>query len=185
MAKLRLYHGTAHGFDKFDDRFVMGTEPNSALGIHLTEFPATAAAYAEMSAQDRTAGVPRVLVLDVEIDKAALVTSDEDFLGRPLDLPLGADGSRTREEYVAVRHTLEAAGCHAVALDSYIDDLCGTWVVFSPGQIEIVGAMEIIDAYEMEPEILDWTGVEMMSTALFKEEAGLAHTVEPIGKASA
>lgn len=168
--KLRLYHGTAYDFGSFDDRFTLrGSEPNSGLGVHLTEFPATAAAYAGLAARDRHGGRARVLVLDVEIGKAAVVDSVEAFLGRAADTPFGDEGNVSREEFVAERHRLEAEGFHAVALDSHMEDLCGTWTVFDPARIGIVGEMSVDEAEAFETDGAEWDGVEMVSTVLFED----------------
>lgn len=168
--RLRLYHGTAHDFPAFDDRYVMrGTEPNSALGIHLTEHPVVAAEYAELAGRDRHATAPRVLVLDVEISKAAIISSVEDFLGRPEDVPYGHEGNRTREEFVAARQEFQAQGYEALALDTEIEDLRGAWVVFDPEKIEIVGSVSVEDAYGLGDGDLDWSGVQMVSARLFDD----------------
>lgn len=173
MAKLTLYHGTAHDFEAFDRHFTLrGTEPNSALGIHLTESPAIAADYAELAARDRHAGEPRVLVVEAEIERAALIGSVEDFLGRPMDLPLGCEGARSREDFVAARMELEAKGFDAVALDTAIDDLVGTWVVFEPSRVRIAGSLSVDEAWVLEEENAGpgWKDVDLVSTVLFGDD---------------
>lgn len=168
--RLRLFHGTAHKFEAFDDRFVLrGSEPNSALGIHLTEVPANAAHYAELSSRDRHAVSPRVLVVEVDIKKVAIIGSVDEFMGGPLDLP--PVERRPREDFVAARHELEALGFEGIALDTPIDDLVGTWVIFSPEKISLIGEMSVDEAYELEPEDPDWTDIEMVSSRLFDETA--------------
>lgn len=168
--KLRLYHGTAYGFDAFDGRFTLrGSEPNSGLGIHLTEYPGTAAAYAELAARDVHGERPRVLVLDVDIGKAALVDSAEAFLGRGVDDAFDFDGNRTREEFVEARLRLQSEGFHAVAVDSPIEDICGAWCVFDPSRIEIVGEMSVDEAQELDADGAEWDGVEMVPVPLFEE----------------
>jgi hypothetical protein len=174
MAKLTLFHGTAHDFEGFDRRYALrGSEPNSALGIHLTERPYVAADYAELAARDRHAGEPRVLVVEVDICRAALVDSVEEFLGRPHDMPLDPEGTRTREEFVAARHELEALGFEAVALDTAMEDLVGTWVVFDPEKVRIVGRLTVDEAIELEESghETDWSGVDLVSRTIFGNES--------------
>lgn len=169
MTTLRLYHGTARGFVSFDDKFPLrGVEPNSALGIHLTEHPWLAAHYAMLGSRDAQSSLPRVLVLDVEISKAAVVSSAEDFLGRSMEMTSsGTAQVMSREMFAAARSRLEAEGFHAVAVDSPIEDICGTWTVFDPSRIRIVEVASAEQAQNMESTDLDWDGVEMTPVSLF------------------
>lgn len=171
MVTVRLYHGTAHEFEAFDGRFALrGSEPNSALGIHLSEYPGTAAGYADLAARDTHGSRPRVLVLDVEIARAAVLSSAEQFLGRRLDAPFEAQ-EVTREEFVAARHRLEAEGFHAVVVDSPVEGLCGTWTVFDPACIRIIAEMSVEEAEDMDSDGAEWDGVEMVNVDLSEDLA--------------
>lgn len=171
MPTIRLYHGTSHEFDAFDNRFAMrGVEPNSALGIHLTECPFLAAEYADLSMRADTHAVrPTVLVLDVTIEKTLLISSVDDFLGRPHDIPLGEPGCRTHSDFTESRLTLEHLGFDAVCLDSQIDDLVGTWVIFDASRIKIIDQVSPQSVYSDETldRSYEWQKVDIVSGCLF------------------
>jgi len=168
MPRITLYHGTAHEFEAFDDRFAMrGSEPNSGLGIHLTQSPALAAEYAEKSARDHHATRPRVLVVEADIRKAALCTSRDAFIGRSEDEDFDFDLMTTREEFVAERLRLQAEGYDAMALDCEAADLTECWAVFDPRSLTIVGELSIEQAYDAESSDAD--GVEVVPVRMFDD----------------
>lgn len=149
MARVRLYHGTAHRFPAFDDRFALrGTEPNSALGIHLTECPALAADYADLAARDNRAGHPIVLIVDAEIERVAVCTSAKDYLGRDPDDPF--ETTRPASDFVAARLRLQDQGYDAVVSDCGLDDLASCWAVFDPGRLSIVSAIDLKAARDLD-----------------------------------
>lgn len=173
MAKITLYHGTAHEFAQFDNRFtIRGTEPNSALGVHLTESPALAAEYAEMASRDIHGIRPRVLVVEATVSKVALVSSRVEFLGRP-DAVFGHNHMRLHSEFVDARLELQSKGFDAIAGEALGDDLIGAWVVFDASALRIVGELPVHVAQEMEdaelPMGIDFEGVSLFGTTL---EAG-------------
>ncbi len=152
MTRIRLYHGTAHAFPAFDGHFTLrGTEPNSALGIHLTECPALAADYADLARRDGGAKRPVVLVVDAEIARVALCTSACDYLGRDGDDPFKA--TRPASDFVAARLRLQGKGYDAVAVDCGLDDLASCWAVFDPGHLTIVSVLDVDTAYDLEQGI--------------------------------
>jgi hypothetical protein len=157
MARIRLYHGTAHTFPAFDDRFALrGTEPNSALGIHLTECPALAADYAELARKDSGGSQAIVLVIDAEIGRVAVCSSAMDYLGRDPDDPF--ETTRPASDFVAARLRLQDRGYDAVAVDCGLDDLASCWAVFDPGRLSIVSAIGLDAARALDqgavPEFL-------------------------------
>lgn len=170
MPRITLYHGTAHDFDAFDDRFAMrGSEPNAGLGIHLTQSPALAAEYAEKSKRDMHATRPRVLVVEADVERAALVTSRECFIGRSEEgeFAFDLDFMTTREEFVGERLRLEAEGYHAIALDCAGDDLSECWAVFDPKRLRVIGEMSVDEAYEADSSEVD--GVEFEPVRMFAD----------------
>lgn len=171
MPVITLYHGTAKDFPAFDERYALrGSEPNSALGIHLTEKPWLAADYAEMAAEDRGAGTPRVLVVEVTLDRVAVCSSAEDYLGRNGDDAF--ETTRSREEFVEARLRLQAEGFDAVATDDIGDDISACWAVFDPSRIRIVGRMDVEEAFEAEQSNVD--GPDYAGVLLFDDCAAPA-----------
>lgn len=166
MAKITLYHGTAGAFSAFDEHYTLrGSEPNSGLGVHLTERPELAARYAELAMGDAHAVRSIVLVVEAEVERAALLSSASDYLGRDPEV-FDAAWNRTREEFVARRHELEAEGFHAVVADEVeMDDVSGCWAVFDASRLTIVGRMTPeealgIDADRYFPDV-DFESVEL------------------------
>ena len=149
MARVRLYHGTAHAFRCFDARFALrGTEPNSALGIHLTECAGLAADYAELASRDGGAGRAVVLVVDAEITRVAVCTSANDYLGRDPNDPFEA--TRPASDFVAARLRLQDEGYDAVAADCGLDDLASCWAVFDPGRLTVVSVIGLDTARALD-----------------------------------
>jgi hypothetical protein len=178
MAKITLYHGTAHAFPAFDSQFVRrGTEPNSALGIHLTENPALAAEYAQRATHDSHGGKPRVLIVEAEVSKAALVRSAADFLGRDPEI-FDVETNRSHSEFVARRFELLDEGFDAITTEeTELEDCCGCWIVLEHSNVTIVGEMAIEEAQEFELDDVHFPGVVFDEVTLFESE--LAERMEP------
>lgn len=167
MATLTLYHGTAKDFPAFEERFALrGSEPNSALGIHLTEHPWLAADYAEMAARDLGAGEPRVLVVEVKVGRVAVCDSAGDYMGREGDDAF--ETTRPRSDFVEARLRLQDEGFDAVATGELGGDLTGCWAVFDPARLRIVGRLSLDEAYDA-PES-DVTEAEYVGVSLFEDE---------------
>jgi hypothetical protein len=169
MPTLTLYHGTAHDFPAFDKNFdVRGSDPNSALGIHLSEYPGIAAEYAGMSARDVYARRPVVLVVEADVERAIVCGGREEFFGYdPMEVDeLTGDWEAVsgplRHKFMFLRMKLMADGFDAVACDDIGDDLAGGWVVFDPARLRIVGRLTLEEAYESEAST-DTTGVRFES----------------------
>lgn len=173
MSAIRLYHGTAHEFPEFTADFTLrGGEPNSALGIHLTESAANAAEYARLAAMDVHGGVPRVLIVEADISKVALVGSAADYLGRDPEI-FDVETNRTRIEFVERRHELAAQGFDAVATsETELSEVDGCWAVFDPSRLKIIGTMPIEEAEELEEDIF-FEGIEFEETTLFEDASDL------------
>lgn len=172
MATVRLYHGTASSFEAFDDRFALrGAEPNSALGIHLTESPWLASCYGKLAAGYGGAAEPVVLAVDVDVERIAMISSRDDFLGRAEGMPL-RHSDRQWSDYVSARQCLEDAGFHGVAGDDLGHDLLGAWVIFQPKRVEIVERISPEAAQDMEADPF-YPDVEFVETALFGELASV------------
>lgn len=169
MPTIRLFHGTAHEFSAFSDNFAeRGDEANSGLGIHLTEHPGLAIDYAELATRDGGASNARVLIVEVEVSRMALVGDVLEFLGYHPEF-FDPETNIPREEYVAARLKLEAAGYDGVAMDEcWMDDLTGTWVMFDPSKLRIVGSLTVDEA--MDAERSDFEGVLFEPVKLFAEE---------------
>jgi len=170
MPRITLYHGTSHEFEAFDERFAMrGSEPNAGLGIHLTQSPSLAAEYAEKSSRDLHATRPRVLVVEADVERAALVTCRDTFIGRPEDgeFAFDFDFMTTREEFVGERLRLESEGYHAIALECSGDDLAECWVVFDPKRLRVVGELSVDEAYDAGSSEVD--GVEFEPVRMFAD----------------
>lgn len=172
MAKITLYHGTAHAFPAFDDQFTRrGTEPNSALGIHLTENPALAAEYAERATHDRNGGEPRVLIVEVDVTRIGLVASAADFLGRDPEI-FDVETNRSHSEFVARRLELIDEGFDGIATgETELEDCSGCWIVFDPAKVSIVGEMTVEQAEELELDDFHFPDVDFEEVALFEVDA--------------
>lgn len=168
MPTITLYHGTAHAFDLFDGRFTSrGVDPNSGLGIHLTEQPSVAADYAEIATKDAGAGQPVVLVVEAEITKMVLTSDATEFLGYEPGF-FDPDTNISREDFVAARHTLQSEGFDGVAVDECSQaDVSGTWVIFDPDRLRIVGRLTLEEAVEAEPA--DAFGIDFEERAIFPD----------------
>lgn len=172
MAVVTLYHGTARQFTEFaSDYTLRGSEPNSALGVHLTQSPSIAADYARLAAKDWHAGEPRVLVVEACVSKVGLVGSAADYLGRDPEI-FDVETNRTRVEFVERRLELQAMGFDAVATEeTEMPDVSGCWAVFDPVRLSIVGDMSLAAAGELDEYEMDFDGVEFESIELFDGDA--------------
>lgn len=176
MPIIKLFHGTAQDFTAFDDRFTLrGADPNSGLGIHLTEHPSVAADYASLAMKDVGAKEPRVLVVEVDASRMALVSDVEEFLGYEPGF-FDPDTNVSREDFVAARHTLQTEGFDGVTVDQCsMDDITGTWVFFDPSRLKIVGSMSLDVAYDADQS--EYEGVIFETRTLFPD--GTTHHFEP------
>ncbi len=171
MTKITLFHGTARDFTEFDSHFTLrGSEPNSALGIHLAESPSIAADYARLAAKDGHAGEPRVLIVVAEVSKVGIVGSAADYLGRDPEI-FDIETNRTRVEFVERRLELQAMGFDAVATEeTEMLDVSGCWAVFDHSRLSILGYISVEAADELDAQEMDFTGVEFESIMLFEDE---------------
>ena len=85
----------------------------------------------------------RVIVVEADLKRARVTCSVEEFYG------VDDEGNKVRDasEYSALRSRLMAEGLDALVTDDIGDD-AGTWVIFDPNAIRIVGEMAVDDAYE-------------------------------------
>ena len=157
-----LYHGTARHFAGFTEASIgLGTEANSALGIHFTEDPAVAADYARSAGADAGAVFPYVLVVMVTVAKALVVTGRDDFFGHADMTPVaGKDG------FASVRARLLADGFDAVVADDLGEGISGTWIILRPERIAIAGRMSLGEADNSAARSA-YGRVEMVSGSLF------------------
>lgn len=146
MPKVTLYHGTARDFAAFAEPG-SGHEPNSALGIHLTECPAVAAEYALTAGRDRNAGRPRVLVVEAEVSRVAVTSLRSQYLGT---CPATGEQVATRADFAALRDELARQGFDAATTDCEHEDLLGCHAVFDPAGLTIVGEIATEAAMEMD-----------------------------------
>lgn len=137
MTAIRLYHGTAHRFDAFRLTCDTRGEPNSALGVHLTECPHLAAQYAEIAGRDLGSGEPVVLLVDAEVGKVGLLTCQASFFGG--DLSTSPSKRTGVGSFARERERLMTKGFSAIALDVAHDDLDGAWVLLDPRDAVIAG----------------------------------------------
>jgi len=176
MAVIRLYHGTARSFSEFaPDYTLRGSEPNSALGIHLTECPANAAEYARKATGDLHGSQAKVLIVEVDVAKVAVIDSAADYLGRDPEV-FDVETNRTRSEFVERRLELQAMGFEAVATsETELSEVDSCWAVFDPARVRIVGELSPDEADEMEADDgFQFDGVEFEGIALFEVAPGLA-----------
>ena len=168
MARIVLYHGTARDVEGFDRHYALrGSEPNSALGIHLTDCPDNAAFYAELAARDAHAGKPRVLVVEAELSKVGIVRDAADYLGRDPDF-FDVETNRTREEFVGRRLELQDQGFDAVATEeTELEEVSNCWAVFDPEKLRVVGEMTLAEVDAMDWISRDYTGIEFIGVRLF------------------
>lgn len=180
MARILLYHGTSARFEKFDDTFVSrGSEPNSALGHHFIEDPSVAAEYAWMSQVDKKSrGIPpesnstldsRVLVVEADISKIALLSSVEEYLGRDPDSMSLEDGFQ-RADFIAKRFELSSEGFQGVCIgETWDTQVSGAWCIWDTSCLKIVGELTIDEASEMERPDYDFQDIEMVSISYIDE----------------
>jgi hypothetical protein len=171
MTKIILYHGTAHAFSAFDDRFVRrGTEPNSALGIHLTENPGLAAEYALRATHDCHGGEPRVLIIEADVSRVGLVASAADFLGRDPEI-FDVKTNRSHSEFVARRFELLGEGFDAIATsETELEDCSGCWIVLEHTKLSIIGQMTVEEAEALELVDIHFPDVDFEEVTLFEDE---------------
>ncbi|NTF18179.1 hypothetical protein G6L37_07150 [Agrobacterium rubi] len=172
MTKITLYHGTARAFTEFTADYTMrGSEPNSALGIHLTECPVNAAEYARKAASDLHGSSPRVLIAEVDVGKIAVVDSAADYLGRDPEV-FDPDTNRTRSEFVERRLELQAMGFDAVATsETELSEVDSCWAVFDPARIRIIGEMSVEEADDLDlDEGFQFDGIEFDAVVLFPQD---------------
>lgn len=144
MPKITLFHGTAHEFNTFDERFVLrGNDPNSALGIHLTEDPTLAAEYARLSARDIHGTTPRVIMVEAEVRQVGIVSDPVDYLGRDPDFE-DRENDVSRVQFIERRFELIDQGFDGLCMDENSrEDLTGAWVVFEPNNLTVVKSMTL------------------------------------------
>lgn len=147
-----MFHGTCRRFDAFTEESIgKGGDDNSSLGVHLAEFPDTAAEYAD-AGHLRGEGEATVLVVLVPARHAFEVRHYETFFGfneegNP-DPNVGHAGfARWRQQLLAQGHDAvdyeDGEGCITVALD--------------PASLQIVGRMDVKDAFALR-EAMDELG---------------------------
>lgn len=148
-----MFHGTAHAFDNFSEASVgRGSDANSALGVHLAEWPGAAAEYADASVSgDSEAAAPRVLVVALP---AYSPTNELDdffkFFGEPDDgIPgvMEALPARDHEHFRQERQRLLAAGHDVV---DYEDGEQVISVALDPSPLVIVGRLSVEAARSIE-----------------------------------
>jgi hypothetical protein len=134
-----LFHGTGHAVPAFGEAFIgQGADANSALGVHLAEFPEAAAEYATAS-QTRDAGATgaRVLVVALKSQSPDPVHWDFfRFFGEPDDgLP-----ARDHAHFRAERARLRAEGHDVV---DYEDGEQVITVALDPADLIVLGELTV------------------------------------------
>jgi hypothetical protein len=161
MSKVILYHGTSGDeFTHFDESSIgRGGDANSALGVHCTEHPAVAAGYADLGTSSDKPQKSRILILEVDLSRVKLTNSPVDFYGWSDQLRK----TRTHADYSSLRVRLQSAGFQALVTDQIGED-DGTWVIFDPSNIQIIGTMSFEEGFEADSQskyddvVMDWSG---------------------------
>lgn len=162
-----MFHGTAHGFDAFtEDSIGQGGDANSALGVHLAEWPHTAGEYAEANTQRDTAGTKgRVLVVALAAYRPSQDLNDFFlFFGEPDEARpgLAALEAKDHAHFARERQRLIAAGHDVV---DYEDGEQVISVALNPADLVIVG--------ELTPEV---------ACELFERMEGLEDSFDPAAR---
>lgn len=139
-----LFHGCGTSIDCFTtDRLGQGAEDNSALGVHLAEFPGIAAAFAETAAAHRE-GEGMVLIVLAPASTPYVIQSFDDFFG----LDENGDPVLGKEGFAELRTRLVAQGYDMVDYeDGEMGAIC---VSLLPEGLRVIGAMSIEQAYEFD-----------------------------------
>lgn len=139
---MRLYHGTRKDFDAFDPYMIgMGAEPNSALGVWLTQDPHIAAAYC---------GERRVVIAEIDAPKLAVGTDYRTAIWGATDLN-PTDREVAWPLFEKARRELMEAGFDGVMFDCPGTDLEGAVCIFDAAKLRITGAMDYPEEHDLLP----------------------------------
>lgn len=76
-----MFHGSIEELESFsEDKIGKGGDPNSALGIHVTEIPSIAYEYASMQSTLEQKE-PKLYIVEIDFNKEDFISSSEDFYG--------------------------------------------------------------------------------------------------------
>lgn len=139
---MRLYHGTRKEFDAFDPYMIgMGAEPNSALGVWLTQDPHIAAGYG---------GETRLVIAEVDAPRLAVGVDYQTAIWGGPDLhPTDREISWPRFE--KARRDLMEAGFDGVMFDCPGTDLEGAVCIFDASKIRITEVLEYPEEADLCP----------------------------------
>lgn len=143
-----LFHGTSHRFAAFSEDFIgVGGDANSALGVHLAEWPESAAEYAESSQdRDRRAQSACVLVVEAEVSNSFQGFDYYEFFG------LDDQGNQvaSRQAFAQIRQDLLDEGFDTI---EYEDGEQQIVVILEPSNTNIIARLTVDEAYRLS-EIL-------------------------------
>jgi hypothetical protein len=169
-----LYHGTATMFSTFSEASIgIGSDANSALGVHFSECPIHAAS----TIVDRLGhAIPGsfVLIARVWIDRALISQSGDEFLIGPSWTDPTTPVEVRRRQFAAARQRLLADGFDAVCTDGCYDGDAGSWCILNPRRIAIIGRIPADNVLDVEPS-RELHGIEFAVGDIFgTNEARLA-----------
>ena len=143
-----LFHGTRRQFEGFTEASIgTGAEANSALGIHLTDFPHLAADYADGASPDE-GDYPQVLVVRTPVSKAFEERDNYTFFGyNDEGIPDSAMGKAGFSKW---RASLQQSGFDAV---DYEDGEGPIVVALDPGKLEIIARLTLKEAYMLSERL--------------------------------
>lgn len=148
-----MFHGTASLVDTFSHhRIGKGGDDNSALGLHLAEFPSCAADFAG-TAEFHNEGVGGVLVVLVPAQNPYEITSYETFFG--FDENGNPDAKMGKAGFEALRIKLLQDGYDIVDYED--GEMGAVSVVLDPTQVQVLGSLTVEQAYEVD-EVLSGLG---------------------------
>lgn len=142
-----MFHGTGAILDAFSEASLgLGSDPNSALGVHLAEFPSSAAEFAEIATSYQE-GQGTVLVVLLPVRRAYTIHTYEEFFGldEDGDPQLDKTGfSRMREDLISQGYDL---------LEYEDGEMGAVSVALFPHDLTVVGSLTLSQAYELSTRL--------------------------------
>lgn len=143
-----FFHGTASPLNKFsEDSIGLGYDPNSALGIHVSDCPLYASGYASKAAALNGDAQPRVYVIIYQPNNIHYIHHYDEFYG------CEDDGTNTKDHFRELRSDLIEDECNLVEFDVDDDDPIST--ILNPDKAKIVLSLTVEQAISLGEEFIE------------------------------
>lgn len=152
-----FFHGTASSINKFsEDSIGLGFDPNSELGVHVSDCPAYASGYASKAAALNNEAEPRVYVIIYQSINPHYVHHYDEFYG------CEDNETNTKEHFKELRADLIEDEFDLVEFDVDDDDPIST--ILHPEKAKIILSLTIDQANSLGEEFIekgiDWSKSE-------------------------